>query len=148
MTGSLVARLCKPFEQRNYCTYMYIYRSLLHICNGRRILTRQQGTRLCGTALPNTVEKNFLLILKKSPGSHSLLFNGKSAAVAWCVKKTIYFLTSKYISEPIVTVMSYDTKDHKRMPVTCPGLVKAYNSCMDSTGRNDQMTKLQGFRLI
>ena len=79
-------------------------------------------------------------------GSHSLLFNIKTAAVAWCDKKPIYFLTTKYISKPIVTVMHYDAKGHKCMPVTCPALVKACNSCMDGTDRNDQMTKLQQSR--
>ena len=72
--------------------------------------------------------------------SHSLLFNGKTAAVAWCDKKPIYFLTTKYISEPIVTVMCYNAKEHKCMLITCPALVKAYNSCMGGT---DRTTKWQ-----
>ena len=42
--------------------------------------------------------------------------------------------------------MRYNAKEHKRMPVTCPALLKAYNSCMGGTDRNDQMTKPQRFR--
>ena len=45
------------------------------------------------------IEKNFLILdsqeiinKKIEHGSHSLLFNGKTAAVAWCDKKPIIFL--------------------------------------------------------
>ena len=144
VTGSLVARPCKPFEQRNHC--IFTDRFYTPVTVGEYLLDKQ-GTGLCDTALPNRKKFPKEIINKKMErGSHSLLFNGKTAEVAWCDKKPIYFLTTKYISEPIVTVMRYDAKEYKHMPVTCPALVKAYNFCMSGLDIKDQMTKLQRFR--
>jgi len=48
----------------------------------------------------------------------------------WNDKKPIYFLAVKYISDADTTVLRYDAKEHERMPVTCPVMVKAYNMYM------------------
>ena len=80
MTESLVARLCKPFEQRNHCIFTDRFYTSVTVAE---YLLDKQGTRLCGTALPNRkkVPKEIKNI-QIERGSHSLLFNGKTAAVA------------------------------------------------------------------
>jgi len=42
----------------------------------------------------------------------------------WNDKKSIYFLATKYVSDADTTVLRYDATEHKRMPVTCPAIVK------------------------
>jgi hypothetical protein len=145
VTGCLVARLSKPFENRGHCIFTDRFYTSVNIAE---YLMEKQGTQLCGTALTNRKRFPKELISKKKMdrGSHSLLYNGKIAAVVWCDKKPIYFLSTKFIADPDVTVLRYDRREHKRIPVTCPALVKAYNTYMGGTDKNDQMTKLQKCR--
>ena len=75
-----------------------------------------------------------------------VLYNGDVAAIAWQDKRPIYFLTTLHVSAPTTTVLRYDPKEHKRLPVTCPMAVEAYNKNMGGTDLNDQMTKLQKAR--
>src|SRR6218665_1219846 len=64
----------------------------------------------------------------------------------WNDKAPIYFLATKYVSDADTTVLRYDAKEHKRMPVTCPAMAKAYNMYLGGTDKNDQLTKLQWCR--
>jgi hypothetical protein len=144
VTGSLVARLCKPFSMRNHCIFTDRFYTSVTLAE---YLLQQQGTRVCGTAMTNRKKFPKELVKKKMErGTHSLLYNGTTAAVVWCDKKPIYFLSTKYVTDSDVAVLRYDAKEHKRMPVACPALVKAYNSFMGGTDKNDQMTKLQRCR--
>ena len=143
VTGSLVARLCKPYNGRNHC--VFTDRFYTSVVTAEHLLS--QGTRLCGTALTNRKKFPKHTVQKKMDrGSHSVLFNGKTAAFVWCDKKPIYFLATKYVTAETETVLRYDAKEHKRMPVSCPAVVKAYNTFMGGTDKNDQMTKLQKCR--
>jgi len=66
--------------------------------------------------------------------------------MVWKDKRPIYFVTSTLISASHTTVLRYDAHQHRRLPVTCPEAVKAYNNNMGGTDLNDQMTKLQKSR--
>lgn len=137
VTGSLVARLCKSYDGKNHCIFTDRFYTSVTLAE---YLLEKHRTRLCGTALTNR---------KKFPterGSHSLLYSGNTAAVIWCDKKPIYFVSNKYINDADTTVLRYSANEHKRVPVSCPALVKAYNKYMGGTDKNDQMTKLQKCR--
>ena len=75
-----------------------------------------------------------------------MLFNGSVAALVWMDKRTIYFVTSIYVSSPPVYVMRCGPGEHRRVAIPAPKAVKAYNDYMGGTDRNDQMTKLQTYR--
>lgn len=144
VTGSLVAQLCKPYEGQNYCIFTDRYYTSVTLA---KYLRENQGTYLCGTALTNRKLFPKQLIKKKmTRGTSEILFDGKVAAAVWCDKKPIYFVTTKYVSSSLVTVLRYDTKEHQRVPVQCPTMVKAYNQHMGGTDKNDQLTKLQRCR--
>jgi len=144
VTGDLVAWLCKPFEGWNHCVFTDRFCTSVNVAE---YLLDKQGTRLCGTAMTNRKKFPKQIIQKKMErSSHSLLYNGKTDAVVWCDKKPIYFLATKYVTDADTTVLRYDAKEHKRVPVSCPAIVKAYNSYMGGTDKNDQMTKLQRCR--
>lgn len=144
VTGCLVARLCDPIQGRNHCIFTdRFYTSV----NTAEYLLQTKTTRLCGTCMTNRKRFPKELVKKKMDrGSNSMLYNGKTAALVWCDKKPIYFLSTKYVRDADVSVLRYDKKEHKRMPVPCPAIVKSYNSFMGGTDKNDQMTKLQKSR--
>ncbi|XP_041481779.1 uncharacterized protein LOC121428951 [Lytechinus variegatus] len=89
-------------------------------------------------------------LIKKSgqfgKGNSQMLFNGKVAAIVWEDEKPVYFLTTTLVDAPPTTVQRYDAKEHKKVAVSCPKPVKAYNAFMGGTDKNDQMTRLQRCR--
>jgi len=145
VTGALVARLCKPFEGQNHCVFTDRFYTSVNVAE---YLLDKQGTRLCGTAMTNRKKFPKQIIQKEMErSSHSLLYNGKTAAVVWCDKKPMYFLATKYVTDANTTVLRYDAKEHKRVPVSCPAVVKAYNELLHGRHRqersDDQTAKMQ-----
>ena len=76
-----------------------------------------------------------------------MLYNGNQVAViAWQDKMPIYFITSQFIDAPVQQVLRYDAREGRRLPNNCPKAVKAYNTYMGGTDKNDQMCRLQKCR--
>lgn len=141
VTGSLVARLCKPYAGQNYCVFTDRFYSSVTLAE---YMLNDQGTRMCRTAVPSRKLFPKTLVKKKmEKGSSTMLYNGEVATLVWCDKRPIYFVATKYISHVCTTVQRYDAKEHKRMPVACPAVVKAYNENMGGADKNDQMSKLR-----
>ena len=140
VTGSLVVRLSQPYHGLNYCLFtnrFYTSVTLAHY------LLENCHTRICGTAMTNRKLFPKCLIRKKMDrGTSEIVFNGSVAVAVWCDKRPIYFVATKYIDSPEVSVLRYSAQEHKRVPVTCPKIAQAYNSFMGGTDRNDQVTKL------
>lgn len=144
VTGSLVARLCKPYADQNYCVFTDRFYSSVTLAE---YMLNEQGTRMCGTAVPSRKLFPRSLVQKKmEKGSSSMLYNGDVATLIWCDKRPIYFVTTMYISDVRITVQRYDAKEHKKVPVVCPAVVKTYNENMGGTDKNDQMSKLRRCR--
>lgn len=146
VTGNLVVRLIQNYTDQNYAVYTDRFYSTVQLAE---YLLEHHGVRLCGTAMTNRREFPRALIHKNNvlPRGHfELLFNGNVATIVWQDKKPIYFVTSIYISSPPENVLRYNATEHRRIPVPCPKPVKAYNSYMGGTDKNDQMTKLQKCR--
>lgn len=108
VTGSLVSRICRPFEGQNYCVYTDRFYTSVTLAE---YLMDQQQTRLVGTAMTN--RKCFpksLITRKMDRGTSKLLFNGKVSAMVWCDKKPIYFVASRYVNEPSQIVLRYNAE--------------------------------------
>ena len=135
VTGSLVARLCKPYADQNYCVFTDRFYSSVTLAE---YMLNEQGTRMCGTAVPpRKLFPKSLVHKKMEKGSSTMLYNGDVATLVWCDKRPIYFVTTKYISDVRTTIQRYDAKEHKKVPVVCPAVVKTYNENMGGTDKND-----------
>ena len=42
-----------------------------------------------------------------------------------------------HVNPPLQTVMRYNGREHRRIPITCPKAVKSYNQFMGGTDKND-----------
>ena len=143
VTGNLVVRLSSPYSGQNYCLYTDRFYTSVALCEHLLGV----DTLLCGTAQTNRKKFPKDLVKKKMDrGSSDMRFNGKCAAFVWCDKRPIYFVTSTHVDAPQQTVMRYDAREHRRIPVTCPKAVKSYNQFMGGTDKNDQLTRLQRCR--
>jgi len=144
VTGSLVVRLCKPFEGQYHCVFTDRFYTSVTLAE---YLLDNHATVMVGTALTNRKLFPASLVKKKMDrGTSEMLFNGKVATVVWCDKKPIYFVATKYVSDDLQSVLRYNPQEHKRVPVPCPSVVKAYNEFMGGTDKNDQLTKLHRCR--
>ena len=141
-TGNLVVRLSEPYHGQNYTLYTDCFYTSIALCEA--LLTKD--TLLCGTVMTNRRGFPRELIQPMDRGDHQLLFNGECAAIAWCDKKPIFFITSTEIDEPVTHVLRYNHQEHRHLEVECPKPVKTYNQYMGGTDKNDQLTKLQRCR--
>ena len=144
-TGNVVRRLLQDYQNKNYTVYTdrfytspRLYKYLATI-----------GIHACGTVMTNRT--GFPKDLIKRPrdihrGDSEYHCSNKLAAVVWCDKKPIYFLSTAHDPSVIGSVNRYDSVEKKRIPIRCPTLVKEYNEYMGGTDKNDQITKLNKSR--
>ena len=147
VTGNLVVRLTDTDEIKGQNHIVYTDRFYTTVTLAEILLTR--GIRLCGTAMTNRL--SFPKDLKRrskelAKGEYVLLFNGEVAAIVWCDKRPVFFVSSVYVDAPVTTVQRYDATQQKRVPINCPEAVKSYNIHMGGTNLNDQMTRLHKCR--
>ena len=130
-TGNLVVRLSEPYHGQNYTLYTDRFYTSVALCEA--LLTKD--TLLCGTVMTNRRGFPRELIQPMDRRDHQLLFNGECAAIAWCDKKPIFFITSTEIDEPVTHVLRYNPLEHRRLEVECPKPVKTYNQYMGGTDK-------------
>ncbi|XP_050392713.1 piggyBac transposable element-derived protein 4-like [Patella vulgata] len=145
ITGNLVVRMTQDFQNQNYILFMDRFYTSVELAE----YLLNKGIGMCGTAMTN--RKEFPKFLKRTNkqmhrGDCEIVYNGNVSALVWMDKRPIYFVSSVYVDAPFTSVPRYDAKEHRRVPVPCPVVVKAYNQFMGGTDKNDQMTRLQKCR--
>ena len=146
VTGNLVISMIKDYKDQNYILYTDRFYTSVQLV---QYLIEHEGVRMIGTAMPYRREFPKSLVKGKNEmqkGEFELLYNGTVAAIVWQDKHPIYFITSVYINSPVETVQRYDAREKRRVPIHCPKAVKAYNTFMGGTDKDNQMTKLQKSR--
>jgi len=115
--SAIVVRLPKPYHGLYYCLFtdrFYTSVTLAHY------LLEKCQTRICGTAMTNI--KLFwksLIVKKMDGGTSNIVFNGSVAVAVWCDKRPTYFVATKYIDSPEVSVLRNSAQQQNRVPVTC-----------------------------
>ena len=141
VTGNLVMRISFPYKDQNYCLYTDRFYTSVALCE----YLLRVDTLLCGTVQSN--RKRFpkeLVKRKMDRGRSELRFNGKCAAIVWCDKKPIYFVTSTHIDAPLETVLRYDA--HEQTVGSELSQSRQILQSVHGRNKNGQLTRLQRCR--
>lgn len=131
---------CKIICFDNFFTSIELLHRLREVYGIFSVGTIRQN-RLRGAENKLPTDKN---LKKRGRGSHAQVVCNKNkiAVVKWFDNKCVTAATSYLDSRPVQVVMRYKKEERRKVPVTCPNIIKQYNYNMGGVDLADMLIAL------